>query len=233
MSNPTKQTRSLYSNTKQQNQNTSFTTTSTSRDPVTGKNIDKMTTEDFQKGILQYEDKIDNKRDDILATLRETKNISNAVGNELNENSESIERINNELDELDHKLNTSEYLVQRFASWFSFFTKPKTMPARTMTGSEVKIKTRFEATNVNTKYKKTNKNEYEAKTEEDIEKEKKQKEDEFYDEVSDLLDNLNKDASIFGKIMGEHSEVLDVTGSKMDKSDGRIKKTIDKVKHSG
>ena len=53
----------------------------------------------------------------------------------------------------------------------------------------------------------------------------------FYDTVSLHLDCLQKDAITFGEILKEQRETIETIEHKTEKSDGRLKKTIHKVKN--
>ena len=206
----------------------------------------EMTVQQMQKGIVDYEKKIDKTRDDILVSLHETENLSNHIGNELNEQTESLHRIDDELDMLDHKITISETLVKRFAGWFSFLRSPPVISEITdITPSDLankqRITTKFEPSEdgktdltTSSTNKKTKHSQKEFETEEERlkaeEDEKIQKEKEFYDQVFKSLDKLGSDAETYGKIMNEQTKVIDALGDKVDKSDARLKKNTDKVK---
>lgn len=155
---------------------------------------------------IKIQEKIEEKQINILETLKETKNLSNLIGNELNSNTESFERINDELDILGHNLKISEYLTKKFSSWFYFLTPTKT----------------FEPYKKN---KKNNKKTIFEETQPDNNK------SDFYDNVASYLDCLQKDSETFGKILKEQKESIDIIEKKTEKSDGKIKKTIHKVKN--
>lgn len=185
---------------------------------MSDKMSDKMSVEELKKNTLKYESKIHEKHQRILDTLKDTNNLSNCIGDELNENSESLERINDNLDEIEHKLNTSEYLIKRFSSWFSYFKPIKTLKPFEKISNDVE-KTKFEKTNIKSKFDL-------SKKEEDFSK----KEEYFYDDVYESLDKLQKDAETFGKILKEQEIIIDKIDDKTEKSYDRIKKTIVKVK---
>lgn len=186
----------------------------TEKDIFTGKHIQNMSTSEIKSSTMKYEKEIEKTQDNILITLRETKLLSNTIGNELNENTDSLNRINEGLDELEHKLNMSEYLVKRFSSWFSFFRPIKKMDPFVKHTNTKKF-TKFEESDP------------ELDTKSNIEKP-----DDFYDNVSVFLNSFQKDAETFGKILKEHSESIEIISDKTEKSDGRIKKSIEKVKNS-
>lgn len=70
---------------------------------------------------IEYDSKIEKTQENIIYTLKDIKSMSNEIGKEVNKNTESIKRINDGLNELDHNLSSSEYIVKRFSSWFSYF----------------------------------------------------------------------------------------------------------------
>jgi hypothetical protein len=180
-----------------------------SKDLFTGKKTSEMTTSEMINSENKYNADIGKRQDGIISTLKEIKKLSNDSGKEINENTESIKRINDGLDELDHKLNTSEYLVKRFSSWFSYFRSTKN-PEPFIKEPDTKERTKFVETTVEIT-----------------------KENDFYDNVSLYLDTIHKDCKTTGQILKENMEDLHTIDSKVDKSDGRIKKTIAKVNKAG
>lgn len=206
-------TKLLYSKINSNDLNQPLNNQPLSKDIFTGKTMDKMTVEEIENSKNKYDKKIEEKENDILITLRETHSLTNTIGNELNENTESLERINDGIDEINHKMNTAEYLVRRFSEWFSFFKPIRQQKAFVKTTH--KNKTKFVESKLNLKSDKVNAT---------------QKSDVFYDDVSMYLDELQKNADTFGIILKENAEDVDIIHTKVAKSDGRIKKTIDKVK---
>lgn len=180
-------------------------------DLFTGKKIENMTAEEFESSTIKYESAIKDKQENIISTLKETQLISNKIGSELNSNTECITRINDELDELDHRLTTSEYLVKRISSWFSIF-------------KSVKKEKEYQKIE-----KDTNKTQFFPKTT-NLKSNEKRTEDDFYDDVNAILDDLQKNSNVFGQILKENAEDIEHISTKVEKSDIRIKKTTDKVK---
>lgn len=216
MSNKTK---SLYSNNGNNNNKSTQAKVSNHTDLFTKKPADKMTISELQTSAAKYDEQIEQKQGNIINKLKETKQLSNAIGNELNSNTEALERIDDGLDEIDYKLTTSEYLVKRLSSMFSYF--------RTVKQSEPYVK-KQNLSNDKTQFVETN---FEIKSDTiGTEANKLKKESAFYDDVSLFLDELQKDSNAFGKILKEHHEQIETINTKVEKSDGRIKKTITKVK---
>lgn len=198
--------------------------------------LSSMTADQMKDGIKDYKLKIDDTRKNILNTMDETIKLSNYTGNELNEHTESLNRINNELDIMEHKLTISERLIANITSWFSYFkSTPSTVTPQIQ--SESKIKTKFEAKSVDVKpsnhNSKKEKKEYFSETDrlKAEEEDDKKKDKEFYDKVFAGLDVLDSNAKAFNKILTEHSKMTDVIVDKVDKSDERMKKTNDRVKN--
>lgn len=204
------------------------------KDLFTNKKIKDMTNSEIESSTLKYEKEIIIKQNNILDTLKSTKELSNAIGNELNSNTESLDRINDDLDSLEHKLKTSEYLVKKFSSWFSYFIPVKYPESHKKHAKEIKYTTKskgikFEESDpekkVNDLLNKNNKNNNKENNETKINT------NDFYDSVSLYLDDLQKDSETFGKILREQKEIIDTIEEKTERSEGKIKKTIHKVKH--
>lgn len=208
--------------------------------PITAKDGESVTTEEqMKKGIKEYENKIHNTRASILTTLGETEYLENCIGNELNGQSESLMRIDTELDAMDHKLTVSETLVKNFSRWFTF-KKVSTISTVVDIESNLKIKTKFEPIKIDEKDFTNNskhKNEKKMQDREENylteEEEKKKKEDDFYDGVFKSLNRLENNAKQYTKILTEHSDAIETISEKVEKSDMRIKKTNEKVKKYG
>lgn len=190
-----------------------------------------MTDTEIEKSTNKYKDKIEEKRSDIVSMLVETKILSNHIGDELNDQTNTFVRINDDLNTLDHKLDISEKLVNRFTSWTSWMFKAPQLS----TGEKIPTiktnddKTIFHKNNCNIKYDKLN---LKKKGSELTEQEEKEREGVFYDDVLAILDDLNNDSIVIGKILVEHNVSIDNIGDNIDRSDGRIKKTIEKVKRA-
>lgn len=178
------------------------------KDLFTKKEIDSMTIEELQLSSIKYDKQKKIKQDNILTTLKETKFISNSVGIELNSNTESLNRISSELDELEYKLKISEYLVKKFLSWFSYFTPTKQFEPFVKNKTGENENTNFESANISNI------------------------DNDFYNTVELFLDELQKDSNTFNKVLKEQSVLINEIEDKTEKSNEKIKNTILKVKQS-
>lgn len=180
--------------------------------------------------ILECKNKIEDKRGEILKTINSSIEVSNKVGQELNEQTKSLKIINEELDLMEKKISLSKKLVKNLSSWFSIF-RSNTSDIENVNNKESKScdQTKFiqSDTKINDKiYDKTNKTKITSihDTEEE-----KSKEAEFYDQLCKGLDVLHENSVSFKKILTEHQEQGEIIHSKVDKHDLNIKKNSNKL----
>lgn len=195
------------------------------------------TSEQLKTSIVKYKEKIEDTRGEILKTMKTSIEVSNHAGNELNDQTDSMNRTNKQLDIMEEKIDLSNRLVKTLSSWFSVFKKtPVANTTSTKLESESVIKTRFQQQNTEIKddiYDKKNKDVTKYETEEEKlqaeERREKSKEDEFYDQLFKGIDVLDKNSKTINKILIEHKEQATVIESKIDKSDATIRKNTNKL----
>lgn len=192
--------------------------------------IDKMKT-----NIVEYKDQIRDTRGEIIKTMNTNINVFNHIGQELNEQTDSMNRTIQQLDILEEKLDFSKKLVKNLSSWFSFFKKIPTEPSIHI-NSESKIKTRFEKTDIETlddiyENKNTVKK-YESEEEQLIMEAKRAKKEErdFYDQLLKGIDVLDRNSKTINKILTEHNDQTATIEDKVEKSDEIIRKNTQKLK---
>jgi len=152
----------------------------------------------------------------ILRRLDETDELGDLIQSELDENTDSMTRTLQHLDDLDVKVQESKTLVKKFGSWFSIFSTTKITPVQLPVIQEVKPIREIPI------HVKKSDNDYEITSDDPA--------DEIATKVFEKLEILERHAQRFTATMNSQTPMLDEMDNKINKSDCDIKSTNDKIK---
>lgn len=184
--------------------------------------------EQTKTNILLYKDKIENTRSEILKTTKTTIEVLNKAGNDLNEQTDSLNKINTGLDKMEKKLNHSSNLVKTLSSWFTLFKSVPTMEPIDLNQSVSEIKTKFKESDTSLIKHNIHNSNISEKNIYDTEYEKI-KEIEFYEQLFKGIDMLEKNSQSVNKILIEHNAQTEIIDTKIDKNNLKIQKNTHRL----
>lgn len=180
--------------------------------------LNSMTDEQIIKETENIKDKTREVGARMLKKCDETEDIAELTQIMLDEQTNCMETISDNLDELDMKVKESKSLSQQFASWFSIFRSTKTRTTHYVIKEEKTKEEKIKRTLPEKKEKK----EYEFKSDDPA--------DEIAEKLNERLDIFARYATNYNETLKKQAPLLDTIADKVDKSDCDIKNVTKTIK---
>lgn len=163
--------------------------------------------------VLQKTENVKNKTREvgtrILKKCDETEDLAELTQIMLDDQTNSMERITDNLDDLDIKIKESKSLVKQFGSWFSIFGSTKTTHTQYVIKEEKNEKIKHSLP------EKKEMKEYEFKSDDPTE--------EIAERLSERMDVFARFANGYNETLKKQTPMIDIIGDKVEKADCDIK----------